>query len=104
MVARMCRTAAMLLGAALAASCASTPAPPEVASLSDAAVQKACAPLVPGRRLGSLKLPSGEQFDVPGDGDFWIPSQTRGSRCICGLKMKDGILLEKQVTDCPAAR
>jgi hypothetical protein len=76
----VCRTAAALLAAALAASCAAmTATTSEVASLSDAAVQKACAPLVAGRRLGTVKLPSGEQFDVPGDGDFWIPSQTRTS-------------------------
>jgi hypothetical protein len=99
----MRRATAMLLAATLAASCA-TPTNPEAPSLSDAAVQNACAPLVAGRRLGMVRLPSGEQFDVPGDGDFWIPSLTRGSRCLCLLRMKDGILLEKRVTDCPAAR
>jgi len=99
----MCRTATTVLAAVFAVSCA-TPTNPEAPSLSDAAVQKACAPLVAGRRLGAVTLPSGEQFDVPGDGDFWIPSLTRGSRCLCLLRMKDGILLEKRVTDCPAAR
>jgi hypothetical protein len=101
----MGRTTATLLAAAWAASCATiVDTTPEVASLSDAAVQKACAPLVTGRRVGTVQLPSGERFDVPGDGDFWIPSQTRGSRCLCGLRMKDGILLEKRVTDCPPPR
>lgn len=99
----MRRATAMLLAATWAASC-TTATNPQAPSLSDAAVQKACAPLVVGRRLGMVRLPSGEQFDVPGDGDFWIPSLTRGSRCLCLLRMKDGILLEKRVTDCPAAR
>jgi hypothetical protein len=98
----MCRLAAVLV-AVLAVSCA-TPSEPPVASLSDAAVRAACAPLVPGRKLATIRLPSGEPFDVPSDGDFWIPSQTRGSRCACGLRMKDGILLDKRLTDCPPTR
>jgi len=96
------RHAAIVLVTALIASC--TTAVPEAQPQRDSAVQKLCASLEPGRPLISLTLATGEKFDLPTTGDFYVLPQTPGARCVCSLLLKEGILTEKRLTNCGASR
>lgn len=96
------RLAAWLPVNALVAACATTV--PEAQPLPDAAVQKLCASLEVGRALTSVTLASGEQFAVPRSGDLAILPQPNGVGCVCSLLLKEGILVEKRLTNCGARR
>jgi len=92
------RTAAAAVVSALVASC--TTATPEGQPAPDAPVQKLCASLQPGRALASITLASGEKFDLPTSGDFYVLPQTARAHCVCSLLLKEGVLVEKRLTNC----
>lgn len=87
---------------ALVASCATTV--PQDQPSPDDAIQKLCASFQVGRPLTSVTLASGEQFSVPRSGDFVILPQPTGVGCVCSLRLEEGILLEKRLTDCGTRR
>jgi hypothetical protein len=96
------RTAAAVLVSALVGSC-KTPTP-EGQPLPDAPVQKLCASLQPGRPLASITLASGEKFELPDSGDFYVLPQTPRAHCVCSLLLKEGVLVEKRLTNCTPPR
>ena len=96
------RTAAIVLVGALIASCKT--ATPDGQPSPDAPVQKLCASIEPGRPLTSITLASGEKFELPTSGDFFVLPQTPRARCVCSLLLKEGVLVEKRLTNCTPPR
>jgi hypothetical protein len=97
------RNAAIVVSALMASCTTATPEAQKKPS-PEAAVQTLCASLVPGRPLASLTLASGEKFELPASGDFFVLPQTTGAHCVCSLLLKETILVEKRLTNCSPPR